>query len=116
MLANVQTLAMFAQNLSNQLRSPVLDKTGLAGTYDFVLDFTLDRFQGFDGLGGVPPPPPPPAGATGAPGAPLAAPPQDEAPSIFVALQEQLGLRLEKRKGPVDVLVIDHADKMPTEN
>jgi uncharacterized protein (TIGR03435 family) len=117
MVANVQTLAMFAQNLSNQLRSPVVDKTGLAGTYDFVLDFTLDRYQGFDGLGGVPPPPPPPAGgATGTPVAPLVAPPQDEAPSIFVALQEQLGLRLEKKKGPVDVLVIDHADKMPTEN
>jgi len=117
MAANLQTLAMFAQILSSQLRSPVVDKTGLTGTYDFVLDFTLDRFQGFDGLGGPPPPPPPPAaGASAAPGAPLAAPPQDEAPSIFVALQEQLGLRLEKKKGPVDVLVIDHADKVPTEN
>jgi uncharacterized protein (TIGR03435 family) len=94
MVANVQTLAMFAQILGNQLRSPVVDKTGLTGTYDYVLDFALEPGQSSPFGGPLPPPPPQPAGATGTPGAPLAAPPQDEAPSIFVAVQEQLGLRL----------------------
>jgi uncharacterized protein (TIGR03435 family) len=44
-------------------------------------------------------------------------PPEDStAPSIFAAVQEQLGLRLEALKGPLDVVVIDHADKVPAEN
>ena len=41
---------------------------------------------------------------------------QDAAPTLIVAVQEQLGLKLESKKGPVDILVIDHAEKVPTEN
>jgi len=112
--ANVQTLPMFAQILSNQLHSPVVDKTGLTGTYDFELDFALDPGQDSSPLGALPPPPPGPPAAE----VPLAGrvPAPDDAPGIFAAVQDQLGLRLEKKKGPVDVLVIDHADKTPTEN
>ena len=40
----------------------------------------------------------------------------DDGPSLFTAVQEQLGLRLVAQKGPVDILVIDHAEKIPTEN
>jgi uncharacterized protein (TIGR03435 family) len=75
-----------ADLLSGQVGRPVLDKTGLGGDYSFVLYFT-------------------PEGAAAG----------DE-PFLFTALQEQLGLKLEARKGPVDLLVIDHAEKVPTEN
>jgi len=78
----------------------VLDKTGLTGKYDFVLEWTPDpadaRAQGFGD--GITEPAPVPGG-----------------PSIFTALQEQLGLRLESQKGPVENIVIDRAEK-PSEN
>lgn len=47
---------------------------------------------------------------------PPSSPGGDLAPGIFDALQEQLGLRLEAKKGPVDLLVIDHVEKKPTQN
>ena len=71
-----------------ELRAPVLDSTGLPGRYDVKLEWS-------------------PANAR--PDAP-------PGPSIFTAVQEQLGLRLESRKGPVEVMVIDHAEKNPVEN
>ena len=43
-------------------------------------------------------------------------PTEDSSPTIFEALQAQLGLKLESKKGMVDVLVVDHAEKIPTEN
>jgi uncharacterized protein (TIGR03435 family) len=43
-------------------------------------------------------------------------PPGEEGPTLFTALQEQLGLRLESRKGPVEILVIDRAERVPTAN
>jgi bla regulator protein blaR1 len=78
-----------------------VDKTGLTGKYDFVLEWTPDpgadaRAQGFGD--GVTEPAPAPGG-----------------PSIFTALQEQLGLRLESQKGPVENIVIDRVEK-PSEN
>jgi uncharacterized protein (TIGR03435 family) len=110
--ASTQSLAEFAKFLTNQLRVLVIDKTGLMGAYDFVLDF-VPEVQ----VAGVGPMPQPPS-AAGVPGSAGAAgvPPQDDGPSIYVALPDQLGLRLEQKKGPVDVLVVDHADKVPTEN
>ena len=89
--------------LSRQLSRTVVDKTGLTGTYDFVLDFTPDNA--------------PPPGAGGPDGGPHKgdAPENAGGPSIFTALQDQLGLKLEAQKGTVDVIVIDHIDT-PSDN
>ena len=90
--------------LSDRLGRHVLDKTGLTGRYDFTLKWTPDEGEApmFHGPGGP--------GGAGSP------PPADpSAPSLFTALQEQLGLKLDSQKGPVDVLVIDHVEK-PTAN
>ena len=125
LVANIATVSDFADRLANQLGSPVVDKTGLTGTYDFVLNFAPEPGQGF--APGLPPPPPPGAGVGG--GAAVAGPgdgggpktlPSDaaqfDAPPLLAAVQEQLGLKLEKKKGPVDILVIDHIEKTPTGN
>ena len=97
--ANGVPLANFIQTLSQQLGRPVIDKTELKGLYDIKLQWTPELGQGLVVPGG-PEPPPPPA---------------DAGASIFTAVQEQLGLRLESTKGPVEVLVIDSVQK-PTEN
>jgi uncharacterized protein (TIGR03435 family) len=90
------TMADFAGlMLSAVLDRPVVDQTGLPGRYDFTLKWTPDESQ-FAGLGVTIPPP------TSDPAAP---------PDLFTAFQEQLGLKLEPTKAPVDVLVIDHVDK-----
>ena len=101
---------MLAQFLSQQLNRTVLDKTGLKDNYDFSLQWTPDPGQG-QMAGG--------AGAgengqtsTGTQPAPNSS---DSSPSIFTALQEQLGLKLKSEKGPVEVLAIDHVEK-PSEN
>jgi uncharacterized protein (TIGR03435 family) len=94
-----RTLAELAetltQELSRELGRNVVDKTGIEGKYDVTLKWT----RGTDTA--------PVSGDTGLP--------PDSAPSIFTAIQEQLGLKLEPAKGPVQVLVIDHAE-MPSEN
>jgi uncharacterized protein (TIGR03435 family) len=94
------TMERVVSTLSSQLGQPVTDSTGLKGTYDFTLTFAADTAALSTST---------PDGA--APGAT-----EIDAPPILVAVQEQLGLKLEAKKGPVDVLVIDHAEKMPTEN
>jgi bla regulator protein blaR1 len=96
--------AFFATALSQQLGRPVLDKTGLTGKYDFELKWTPDPGQGPAGPFGPPPP-----------GGQLPPPPDPNGPSIFTALTEQLGLRLESEKAPAEVLVIDRVEK-PSEN
>jgi uncharacterized protein (TIGR03435 family) len=102
-------LTVLAETLSNQpeLGRIVLDKTGLKGNYDFTLKWAADERQGqmFGGPGG---------GGKEEPGSD-SAPPPDSGPSIFTAIQEQLGLRLESQKGPVEILVIDSAER-PSEN
>jgi uncharacterized protein (TIGR03435 family) len=96
------TLAEIAQaltrELSTELGRVVIDKTGIQGRYDFTLKWTPDNGAAAadNGTGGTPPP-------------------ADSGPSIFTAVQEQLGLKLESAKGQVQVLVIDHAE-MPSEN
>lgn len=89
------SMAQVAAALSNALQRPVIDKTGMAGTFDVRLKWTQDQSTpGFY--------------------APGLAPSQSELPSdgpngsIFTAIQEQLGLKLESARGLVDVLVIDH--------
>ena len=99
LIAQKASLAMFAQLLGTLAGRPVADKTGLASTYTFKLDWTPTV-----GEGGLP-----------GPGGPDVAPPDSSGPSLFTALQEQLGLRLQSAKGPVESLVIEEAEK-PTEN
>ncbi len=86
------SLSMFAGRI-------VIDKTGLAGNYDFTLMWTPDQ------VANRPP---------GAPG-PDAPPVDPNGPSLFTAVQEQLGLKLDSQRGPVAMLVIDRAER-PTEN
>jgi uncharacterized protein (TIGR03435 family) len=85
------SMPMLASNLSRQLGRPVLDKTGLNGFYDFILDYTLDP--------GTPPVVDEPNAA------------DLSLPSVFTALQKQLGLKLESMKATVEILVIDHAER-----
>jgi bla regulator protein blaR1 len=95
-------LQTIAGVLSAQLDRPVRDQTELHGRYDIKLEWTPDP-----GLGG-------PFGALspGGGGPPPSAP---DKPSLFTALQEQLGLRLESRRGPVEIIVIDRVER-PSEN
>lgn len=85
-----ESMEEFAGMLGAQIRQPILDATGLAGKYDFVVSWSYAAMK-------------PDATA-------------DAGPSIFAALQEQLGLRLESHKIPVDTLVIEHMEKVPSEN
>lgn len=100
--AQARSIADFAQKLSVALGCPVLDKTGLAGEYDFKLDWAPDDIEAK-------------SPSTGAPNNPPAASPDSIAASIFAAIQEQLGLKLVAGKAPVEVIVIDHIER-PTAN
>jgi len=112
MVATRQPISGLVNMLGNHLDRPVTDMTGLKGTYDFTLDFAPDDGTRMGrGMPMMMPPPPPGEGGGGA--NPPEAP---NGPSLYTALEEQLGLKLEPRKGPVDLLVIDHAEKVPTEN
>ena len=94
------TIANLVRFLSFQFHSPVLDKTGLTGKYDMNLTWAPDESEGMmrsqDG---------------GAPQSGSPAPPSSTGPSIFTALEEQLGVKLEAHKEPGDVIVIDHIDQ-----
>lgn len=84
-----------AANLGGQLHRIVEDKTGLTGKYDVTLHWAKSDLLNE-----------PPDAQTAA---------EDSGPSIFTALQEQLGLKLESAKEPVDAIVVDHIE-MPSEN
>jgi uncharacterized protein (TIGR03435 family) len=122
--ATAQTMQDLANRLTNQLNRPVIDNTGLAAKYDFILTYAPDSNEG-PGRGG------PGAGgmmvAVGRGPGPGAGPglggneaifvPDGETPQpLFGALQSQLGLKLEPKKGDVDIIVIDKIEKTPTEN
>jgi uncharacterized protein (TIGR03435 family) len=112
-VARKQSIAGLINVLASELNSPILDKTGLTGAFDYSLEFMP---EGGGALPGLPPPPPPPPGVAG-PQAPGTTPADNiEAPTLLAAVQDQLGLKLEKKRGPLDILVIDHAEKVPTEN
>jgi len=113
MVGNGQPISALAEMLGNQMGRPVVDATELKAKYDFSLDFAPEGLNG--PMGGMPPPPPQYDGGPGG-GAPMASAPDAGGPTIFTALQEQMGLKLEQRKGPVDLLVIDRLEKVPTEN
>ena len=86
MKASKQPLAQLTKVLGNRLGRPIVDDTGLTGKYDFRLDFVPEDLS---------------SGA---------------AADLFGALQEQLGLKLRPAKGPVEVLIVDHAERTPTQN
>jgi len=100
--------------LQQQAGRPIIDKTELKGLFDFKLNFLPENLPGGFGPAG-PLQPPGGAGPIGPGGAPTPSTSADPVPSLFTAIQEQLGLRLESAKGPVDVLVVDSVQK-PTEN
>jgi uncharacterized protein (TIGR03435 family) len=84
--AKGQSMMQLAERLGNQTDRLIVDRTGLTGNYDFELQFTRDDAVGRSDQ---------PAGAT----------------SLFTALREQLGLKLESARGPVEFLVIDKATR-----
>lgn len=75
------SMSMLAAKLATNLRCPVLDQTGIKGDFDFKFEYAEDDTQ------------------------------EDSGPSIFSAIQEQLGLKLVPAKAPVEIIVIDHAEK-----
>ncbi len=95
---DMPTLVNWLQRPKISLGRPVVDKTGLDGFYSFNLDWVVEA---------------PPAMADPGPGMKAG---DDAATAIIVALQEQAGLKLEPRKGPIEFIVVDHAEKVPTEN
>jgi uncharacterized protein (TIGR03435 family) len=91
-VAGGASMAMLARNLAPQLGRTVVDRTGLDGFWDFEMTFAQENAG------------PVPAG--------VELPPVDpDAPSIFTAMQEQLGLKLEATKGPVDVIIVDSVSR-----
>jgi len=115
--ASRQSMSGLAEILSSQLDFPVVDMTGLTGKYDFTLYFSPEGLAGMRLPAGLQHPPnAPPPGEGGGGMAAASTPDGQSSPNLFSAVQEQLGLKLEQRKGPVDLLVIDHLEKAPIEN
>jgi uncharacterized protein (TIGR03435 family) len=96
------SMQVLATLISRFERQTVLDMTGLTGFYEVKLTWTPDVFKGRT---------PPGGGPIMFNGEAI----DPDGPSLATAVSEQLGLRLESRKGPVDVVVIDHAEKAPVE-
>jgi uncharacterized protein (TIGR03435 family) len=105
------TLATLAEMISRFSERPVVDMTGIQGLYDFDLVFSPENMRGMRMGGGMPPPGegghPAPDGQTEAPA--------ERAGSIYDSVQ-RYGLKLEPRKAPMEVLIVDHIEKTPTEN
>jgi uncharacterized protein (TIGR03435 family) len=93
LIANAVPLSRFARVLAPELDRFVIDRTNLAGRFDIQLHWTPNTRESLDDPSAATP-----AGAF-------------DAPSIFTAIQEQLGLKLESARGPGEVLIIDHAEK-----
>ena len=92
LVAGAMPMALLASNLSGQVQRIVVDRTGLSGGWDFEITFAPER-----------PLNPPPG---------VEFPPADpNAPSLFTAMQEQLGLKLQSTKGPVEVLVVERVEQ-----
>ena len=102
MVATSISMSLFALTLSGIVGRYVADRTGLTGPFDLDLTWTATETQ--QGLRVDP-----------LPGVSSLTPSEKNGPSLFTALQEQLGLKLESTKEPVDVLMIDHVEH-PTED
>jgi uncharacterized protein (TIGR03435 family) len=122
LVAKQMSTTGLADMLTRQLDRPVLDETGLKATYDFTLDWTPDGSEAGPRLLG-----PPGGGHGGGDGgaaaggggdgrAPTTENPDGSGPPLAMALQQQLGLRMEAKKLPLELLVIDRCEKVPTEN
>lgn len=107
------TMASFVFSLANLLGRPVLDMTQIEGKYDIVLEVATDELPGMRRMGGGVPPAA--VAGTDGPGGRGPAPADAPSASLFSAVQ-QLGLKLESRKAPVEHLIVDSAEKVPTEN
>ncbi len=116
MCAQQMTVESLCNMLTGQLSRPVFDKTGLTGKYNFKLEFEPEGALAVSM---------PPAGGGGIaigsqtgppPDRPAVLPNPEPAPPLAAALQNQLGLKLEARKAPAEILVIDKIEKTPTEN
>ena len=100
-------LTQFATVIGRGLDRPVVDKTGISGIFNLRLKFAKDQATaGFlpPSIPGIEPRPAPPEVAS-----------EPAGPSIFTAIQEQLGLKLDPARGPGEFIVIDHVEK-PSEN
>jgi len=86
-----ETVSELVDYLSSVLKARVVDRTGLTGRYDYNLEYSGAPSTATDNLA-------------------------DSAPDFVTAVRDQLGLKLESKKGPIDVLVIDHIEKTPTAN
>lgn len=93
--AKQATIAQICNFLGIQYARPVIDQTGLTGKYDYHLEFAPENA-------------PPNAESVASSG--------DPAPTLLMAIQDQLGLKLEAKKLPVDIVIVDHIEKTPTEN
>jgi uncharacterized protein (TIGR03435 family) len=107
MVGKAQPMSGLASLLGNQLNKPVVDKTGLTGKYDIQVEYTPD-------LSGMPIPPPP--GGDGPRPATSTDSASEPGSNLAAAIQQQLGLRLVSGKAKLDVIVVDKAEKVPTEN
>ncbi len=115
--AKQTTIEGLAEMLTLQLNRPVFDKTGLKAKYDFKLEYEPEGSAGMmigpagNALMGsaAQSGPPPEGGISAVPG-------PEPAPPIFAAFQNQLGLKLEPKKAPAEILVIDKMEKTPTDN
>jgi uncharacterized protein (TIGR03435 family) len=89
----------FVEMLSGVLRAPVIDQTGLKGKYDITIDGAkyMDQLSKHSESG-------------------VAPDPMGPAALVIIAIEDELGLKVESRKAPVDLLIVDHAEKVPTEN
>ena len=92
-----QPLGTLADALSRLAQRVVVDRTGLSGNWDFELTFAPDPSALQLPPGSPLPPPAPDADANG--------------PSLFTALEDQLGLKLQPARGPVEMLIVDHVER-----
>jgi uncharacterized protein (TIGR03435 family) len=105
------SMPRLAVMLTPMLDRPVVDMTELKGNYQVALELPIDALLGMAKAAGVVPPG---LGPRGEPGRPADA--SDPSGGALFSSIQQLGLRLEARRAPVEFVVIDHVEKMPTEN
>ncbi len=116
MEASKVTMSQFADLLSRFMDKPVVDMTDLKGLYQAAIDLSMDDLRGMARKAGMTiPAGAGPGGGEAAPRSAADAASEPSGASIFMAVQ-QLGLKLDARKAPIDIIVVDRLEKAPTEN